>query len=347
MTPSKFNQAILKWFAEHGRTDLPWQKAINPYRVWISEIMLQQTQVSTVIPYYERFLASFPSVKPLAAASEDQVLSHWSGLGYYARARNLHKTAKQIQQQYQGDFPNSVEKLSALPGIGRSTAGAIISIAMNGRAPILDGNVKRVLSRFHAVEGWAGQSAVAAKLWQYAEDYTPKSNVAAYTQAIMDLGATVCTRTKPQCHQCPLSRNCAAHLSDQVTAFPQRKLKFNIPTKQSYCLILKNQNGEVLLEKRPPSGIWGGLWSLPEDRDKNTLYERWQQRLGCEINNPSECDKLRHTFSHFHLELQPIQAQIQYQSTQIQDSDRWRWYQAEELKKIGLAAPIKKLLERG
>lgn len=345
MAPSQFSQDILKWFSQHGRKDLPWQKGINPYRVWVSEIMLQQTQVTTVIPYFERFLTSFPTTQSLALATEDKVLSHWSGLGYYARARNLHKTAKQIQQRFQGNFPDSVEELSALPGIGRSTAGAIISIAMGGRAPILDGNVKRVLSRFHAIEGWAGQAAVAAELWQYAEAYTPKKNVAEYTQAIMDLGATVCTRAHPKCHHCPLQKHCVAYLNDRTTDFPERKPRRGIPTKQAYFLILKNQNGEILLEKRPPLGIWGGLWSLPQHENKEILYKHWEKKLGSSIHHTREASKVRHTFSHFHLELYPIQAQTHSIARSIQADDCWFWYQQKDLKKIGLAAPIKKLIQ--
>ena len=257
MEPQQFASIVLQWYDQFGRHNLPWQLKPTPYRVWISEIMLQQTQVTTVIPYYQKFLKSFPSLKSLAIAHEDNVLSHWSGLGYYARARNLHKTAKIIVEKYQGKFPQDIEEISSLPGIGRSTAGAILSFGMDTRAAILDANVKRVLSRFHAIEGLATQSTTIKELWRIAELYTPSARVNHYNQAMMDLGATICIRNKPSCHKCPLMQDCKAHALGREKDFPFKKIKKDKPLKKTRLLIIKNENNEILLEKRPPVGIWG------------------------------------------------------------------------------------------
>lgn len=345
MSTSTFSGSILEWFDRHGRKDLPWQRDINPYRVWVSEIMLQQTQVSTVIPYYEKFMASFPTVSALATAEEDRVLQHWAGLGYYARARNLHKTAQLVHREHQGNFPESVDELTQLPGIGRSTAGAIFCISMAGRAPILDGNVKRVLARYHAVEGWTGQTKVQQRLWQYAERYTPNTRIADYTQAIMDLGATLCTRSNPQCQACPLASTCEAYATDRVSEFPNAKPKKNIPTRHAYFILLKNDEGKILLEKRPPQGIWGGLWSLPQHEDKTEILQQLEQTLGGDIEETQTANSRRHTFSHFHLEMQPIHALINNRAQQINEPARWRWYDTEEIDDVGLAAPIKSILK--
>ncbi len=257
MTPTDFQQNILTWFDQHGRKDLPWQKDISPYRVWLSEIMLQQTQVTTVIPYFNAFIEKFPDINTLANAPLDEVLHLWSGLGYYARARNLHKTAQLIAEL--GYFPDSLEALNKLPGIGLSTAGAILSIAFNKSHPILDGNVKRVLTRFKAVSGWSGDSGVNKQLWAISAQLTPKQRVADYTQAIMDLGATLCTRNKPKCDACPIKSFCIAKLTDTVALFPAPKPTKFIPTKKLTLLLLRNIDHSILLEKRPPTGIWGGL----------------------------------------------------------------------------------------
>ena len=265
--------ALLAWFDQHGRKDLPWQTNRTPYRVWISEIMLQQTQVSTVIPFYERFMAQLPTVQDLAAAAEDTVLHLWTGLGYYARARNLHRCAKQVCALHSGVFPNALAGLEALPGIGRSTAGAILSLAMDARAPILDGNVKRVLARYHAVEGWPGQRAVSDTLWSHAEHLTPQKRVADYTQAIMDLGATLCMRSKPNCRACPLSRRCQALAEDRVQELPTKKKAPAKPIRQARFFVLRLPDNRVLLEQRQQSGLWGGLWNCllytsPSPRDQ-------------------------------------------------------------------------------
>lgn len=338
---SNFALRLLQWFDLHGRHDLPWQQDITPYRVWVSEIMLQQTQVSTVIPYYQAFMHSFPSVHALANASEDDVLHHWSGLGYYARARNLHKAAKMVVENG-GEFPIGVEVLVELPGIGRSTAGAIASIAQNQYAAILDGNVKRVLARHQAIEGWAGQAKVADKLWLIAEAETPKKRTADYTQAIMDLGATLCTRSKPLCNFCPVSEDCLALATNSIADYPGKKPKKVMPVKQTQMLILQNKQGDVLLKKRPASGIWGGLWSLPELEGS---VEDWVQQQFQQTAPSHSWPVMRHTFSHYHLDIQPIAVQLSKESPQIMEGGQQLWYNSAHPEQIGLAAPVKKLID--
>ena len=343
---NSFGQKVLHWFDQHGRKHLPWQQDITPYRVWISEIMLQQTQVATVIPYFEKFMSSFPDVQALANASEDEVLHHWSGLGYYSRARNLHKAAKMVVDKFAGEFPRSVEQLIELPGIGRSTAGAIASISMEIRAPILDGNVKRVLARYRAIPGWPGQIAVANQLWDIAEEYTPHERVADYTQVMMDLGAMICTRTKPSCPLCPLSEDCLAHAAGDETRFPESKPKKNKPERSVRMLMVVNQYGEVLLEKRPPSGIWGGLWGLPEIATDDDLTESSHTKTGFELDDFEEWQPFRHTFSHYHLDITPIKTFTSGDSDQVRDGDRWHWFQPDQPTELGLAAPVTKLLKK-
>ena len=340
-----FQTAVLAWFDQNGRKDLPWQKNINPYRVWVSEIMLQQTQVSTVIPYFERFMGSFPTVRALAEADEDTVLQHWTGLGYYARARNLHKAAKQIWKNNQGEFPRSVEKLTELPGIGQSTAGAIAAISMGIRAPILDGNVKRVLARYHRIGGWPGQAATLSKLWSAAEHYTPQNRVADYTQAMMDLGATVCTRSRPDCRACPLNRTCEGLAEGDALEYPGRKPKKQIPTKTTCMLLIESPGGELLMEKRPPSGIWGGLWSFIEQPEVPDTSELATNHL-FEVDSLATWDTLKHTFSHYHLLITPVHVRLKQQPQQVLESDRQIWYNPRESADFGLAAPVKKLLEQ-
>ena len=342
---NSFNHQVLAWFDQHGRKDLPWQKNITPYRVWISEIMLQQTQVATVIPYFNRFMDSFPTVHELAKASEDDVLHHWSGLGYYSRARNLHKAALQVVEDHSGEFPRFVEKLTELPGIGLSTAGAIASISMGIRAPILDGNVKRVLARYKAVEGWPGQSAVTKKLWAIAEAFTPQQRGADYTQAMMDLGAMICTRTKPACSSCPLESSCLAYGMGEETRFPGSKPKKEKPERAVRMLMVINQHGEVLLEKRPPTGIWGGLWGFPEIQIDEDLRSEAHISTGLELLNLEEWGKFRHTFSHYHLDITPVKA-FAHSRNYVADGDRWYWFQPDNPAQLGLAAPVTKLLKK-
>ncbi len=335
-----FSQRVLRWFDQHGRHDLPWQKDITPYRVWVSEIMLQQTQVATVIPYFERFLRSFPTVIDLAGADEDTVLHHWTGLGYYARARNLHAAAKTVVAEHGGEFPRSVEQLMTLKGIGRSTAGAIAAISMGLPASILDGNVKRVLARHRAIEGWPEQTAVRNKLWAIAEQLTPHRRTADYTQAMMDLGATLCVRSKPRCDECPLQSDCEAHALGLVKEIPGKKPKKAIPVKQTVFLIVEDGAGSVLLEKRPASGIWGSLYSFPESDTNHQLPASAPVMLSATTD---ALPVLRHTFSHFHLDITPLRLHGSKLAT-TQESERWLWYPLDGSLKVGLAAPVDKLL---
>ncbi|WP_286240860.1 A/G-specific adenine glycosylase [Neptuniibacter halophilus] len=345
MQPEQFSTAVLDWFDQHGRHDLPWQENKTAYHTWISEIMLQQTQVTTVIPYYQRFIERFPSVEALAAAEQDEVLHLWTGLGYYARARNLHKTAQIVTHNHQGQFPLSVEELSELPGIGRSTAGAVLSISSGRWAPILDGNVKRVLARFYALEGWPGTTANQKRLWQYAEQNTPRQRVGDYTQAMMDLGATLCTRSKPSCLLCPLQPHCEAFKQGKTDQLPAPKPKKTQPVKQTYMLLLQQDQGkEVLLYQRPPTGLWGGLWSLPQVSDlRDTLSE-----TGLELDQASiqVLEPLRHTFSHFHLDITPVRARVNTPTDSVMEGKPLLWYNIEQPENVGLAAPVKKLLQQ-
>lgn len=330
-----FANKVLAWFDKYGRHDLPWQQDPNPYRVWVSEIMLQQTQVATVIPYYERFMTRFPSVHDLARAELDEVLHLWTGLGYYARARNLHKTAVLVSNEYGGEFPAGVEPLSELPGIGQSTAGAIAALGMQIRAPILDGNVKRVLTRFMAIPGWPEQSATKKLLWEIAEQLTPTKRVADYTQAMMDLGATVCTRRRPACQECPLQTDCQAHAQDLTAEIPGKKPRKTLPVRSTAMHIVPSTDNAILLEKRPPQGIWGSLYSLPEAVPATIKLDQKQ----CQT-----LKAIRHTFSHFHLDIEPILYKAVKPPRQIADSNRWLWYPLDHSLQVGLAAPIKKLL---
>lgn len=341
MTHADFQRLVLRWFDSHGRKTLPWQQDITPYRVWVSEIMLQQTQVTTVKPYYEKFMAAFPDVASLAATSLDEVLALWSGLGYYARARNLHKAAQMIQMRQH--FPDNLDGLMALPGIGRSTAGAILSIAFRQRAPILDGNVKRVLTRYQAIDGWPGAKDVESQLWSLSEQLTPHERVADYTQAMMDLGATVCTRSQPRCANCPLNHACSAYLSGTVKHYPKSRLAKALPVKQCVMLLIRDASGSILLEKKPPAGVWGGLWSLPECASEDEV-SAWCLGRNLYVIKREAGFTIRHTFSHFHLDFTPIFIEAQSEEAEIADNTRFSWHSSEQLVQLGLPAPIKKLL---
>lgn len=343
MTPENFQKQLLDWFDLHGRKDLPWQQSITPYRVWLSETMLQQTQVATVIGYFNAFTAKFPDIESLAQAPEDEVLALWSGLGYYARARNLHKTARIIAEQ--GYFPHSLEALINLPGIGRSTAGAILSIGFNNSHPILDGNVKRVLARFMAISGWPGNSLVEKKLWTISSTFTPIVRVADYTQAIMDLGATVCTRSKPTCSECPLSSGCIAQRTQSVASFPSPKPAKTLPVKDIVFLLLQDKLGQIWLEKRPPTGIWGGLWSAPEFVSVEDALH-WCSSRQLPIVNHHALDEKRHTFSHYHLDFTALVVQTDNPSNFVMEANQGLWYKAEQFSDLGLAAPIRVLLDQ-
>ncbi len=344
MSETPFAAAVLAWYDQHGRKHLPWQQSITPYRVWVSEIMLQQTQVSTVLDYFPRFIAAFPRVQELAAASEDEVLHLWTGLGYYSRARNLHKTAQQVVNVHGGEFPRSVEQLSELPGIGRSTAGAIASLSMGLRAAILDGNVKRVLARYLALPGYPGETAVARQLWAAAEEFTPQARGNHYTQAMMDLGATLCTRSKPNCPACPLRSGCKAHLLGRETDFPNPKPRKALPQRRTLMPLLSNRDDAILLYRRPSTGLWGGLWSLPELDSLDALPALAQQHQ-LALGAQHALADLSHTFSHFQLAIEPWLIRVEQQPSSVAEGD-WLWYNLATPPRLGLAAPVKKLLQR-
>ena len=341
---TSFAERVLHWFDQHGRKDLPWQRAIDPYRVWVSEIMLQQTQVKTVIPYFERFMQAMPTVQSLAAATQDEVLHHWAGLGYYARGRNLHSAAKTICDELGGQFPDSVEGLCELPGIGRSTAGAIVSIAYGQRAVILDGNVKRVLARYRAVAGWPGRSAVHKQLWQIADQYTPVQHCADYSQAMMDLGATLCTRSAPACQRCPLASDCAALAAGQQSSFPGKKPRKVLPVKSTAFVMVSASNGDVWLEKRPGSGIWGGLWCFPELPDPAAAPDWCLDRWGVDPESIEIWPEFRHTFSHFHLDIKPVRVTLSTSPGTVMEAPDRLWYNMRQPTAVGFAAPVASLL---
>jgi A/G-specific adenine glycosylase len=341
---SDFATRVLAWFDRHGRKHLPWQRQPSPYRVWVSEIMLQQTQVTTVIPYFERFMARFPTLDALAEASIDDVLHHWSGLGYYARARNLHRAARQVVAEHGGALPEEIDALQALPGIGRSTAGAILSLAAGQRQVILDGNVKRVLARHAAIVGWPGHSAVSRQLWSLAENRTPQSRVAAYNQAMMDLGATLCTRSRPSCGDCPVAGDCAARLGGDPTAYPERRPKREVPRRAVQMLLPRLADGRVLLERRPPSGVWGGLWGLPELALDDDALAWCRETIGAEAMGTRRLDTREHVFSHFRLAIHPVVIELNDPAPRVLEGANSLWYNPSRPDSVGLAAPVERLI---
>ncbi len=342
-----FSQQVIRWYHQQGRKHFPWQQDKTPYRVWISEIMLQQTQVATVIPYYQRFMASFPTIDDLANADEDTVLHHWTGLGYYARARNLHKAAKIMLADFDGQFPLDIEQVIALPGIGRSTAGAILSLSLKQHHPILDGNVKRVLARSYLVEGYNGLTKFDKALWHISEKLTPSTDTDYFNQAMMDLGATVCTRSKPSCGLCPVDQGCLAKAGDQQMNFPQKKPKKTIPIKKTIMVIPRikdNQQNQVLMEKRPPTGIWGGLWCFHEVNEL-TEIDNLLVTLSLKALSSQTLIEFRHTFSHFHLDITPVIVDCQQATpTKINEPDQQKWYDLSQELSVGLAASTQKLI---
>jgi A/G-specific adenine glycosylase len=340
-----FSARLIAWHEAHGRKDLPWQQQVSAYRVWVSEIMLQQTQVSTVVPYFERFMQRFPSIQALAEASLDEVLQTWSGMGYYARARNLHKAARLIQRQHQGCFPQALDQAQALPGIGRSTAGAILALVYHQPHPILDGNVKRVLTRHRLIQGWPGQAKVAARLWQIAQALMPAQSAATYTQAIMDLGALICTRRRPACGECPVRADCKASRAGLQEQLPAPKPRRPLPVRQITMLIASNPQGEILLQRRPPMGLWGGLLSFPEFEATAEAQQWCALKFGTQDAEFLSWTPLTHQFSHFRLHIHPLRIVIENPSKGVMEADGEVWYNVHSLQG-GLAAPVKKLIQR-
>jgi A/G-specific adenine glycosylase len=336
-----FAKQVVDWYQLHGRKTLPWQINKTPYKVWVSEIMLQQTQVVTVIPYFQRFLKSFPTLEALANADEDHVLHHWTGLGYYARARNLHKAAKLIVAEHNGQFPTDIDEVIALPGIGRSTAGAILSLSLGQHHAILDGNVKRVLARFFLVAGWYGNKKVENQLWQLVEQVTPKNNITQFNQAMMDLGASLCSRTKFDCGPCPLVDQCDAHKLKRVKEFPNSKPKKKNPTKQCVMAILKNNN-HVLMEKRPASGIWGGLYGFFEF-DSEDAMDIWLAKQGVS-GKKTQLATFQHVFSHFNLIITPIVVTVSQLPLSVGERDMIS-FDLLTPQAVGLATPTKKMIK--
>ena len=341
-TVSDFSSRLIAWQKIHGRHDLPWQNTQDPYAIWVSEIMLQQTQVAAVIVYYARFMARFPNIATLAQASQEEVLQHWSGLGYYSRARNLHNAAQTIMDEFDGQFPEDFEKIQTLSGIGRSTAAAIASFAFQQNQTILDGNVKRVLARHFLIEGWTGSPKIEKALWALAETLVPDQEMIAYTQGLMDLGATICTRSKPKCELCPLNVHCMALAKNQTKALPTPKPRKAIPQKQTTMLLLLNGN-EVMLEKRPPNGIWGGLWSLPEISMQEIPSEVAMQRFGLEVESDEPLPSILHTFTHFKLEILPQPLQVIHRSLQAIRPNTI-WLNIEDAIGAALPTPVRNIL---
>jgi len=341
---AQFAPALLRWYERDGRKDLPWQVDRTPYRVWVSEIMLQQTQVGTVVGYYQRFMDQFPDVRRLAAARLDAVLHLWSGLGYYARARNLHRAARVIVERHGGEFPTTIDEVMALPGIGRSTAGAILALSRGERHPILDGNVKRVLARYFAVGGFPGESGVERRLWELAETCTPSTQVDAYTQGIMDLGATICTRSNPACLLCPVNAGCEARARNEQHLYPAPRPRKARPQRQAW-LVLARRGAKVLLERRPPTGIWGGLWGLPEFPTRAHALLWCDEHLSS-ASNAHAGEPLRHAFSHFDYEMKPLVVTCAGKAAALRDDDRYRWYDLADPAQVGVPKPIATLIKR-
>jgi A/G-specific adenine glycosylase len=336
-------EPLIRWHARHGRHDLPWQRERSAYRVWVSEIMLQQTQVSTVIGYYERFLQRFPDVATLAGAPLDEVLHLWSGLGYYSRARNLQRAAQRVLAEHGGSLPDERDALARLPGIGRSTAAAIIALAHGRREPILDGNVKRVLARYFGIDGVPDKRETQQELWRRAEQCTPEAEVGLYTQAIMDFGATLCRRRRPLCSQCPLSRQCVARRSGRVDELPTARTVSRRPSRGIIMLLARRKDGQILLQRRPEQGVWGGLWTLPEFADQQAARRFCRTKLQRARLESEPLPRMRHAFTHFELEITPLRASCSGIRA-VMEGPQMLWYNPREPARIGLPAPIAALL---
>ena len=341
---ARYAPALLEWFDVSGRHDLPWQHPRTPYRVWLSEIMLQQTQVRVVIPYFERFVAALPDLRALAAASEDEVMALWSGLGYYARARNLHAAAKRCVELHDGELPRDIDLLIALPGIGRSTAGAILSQAWGDPHAILDGNVKRVLARVFGIEGWPGTPANEKTLWAIAVSLLPAERLADYTQAQMDFGATLCTRHDPACILCPLQHDCVALRDGRVAELPTSKPGKPLPERKAVMLLIRDDEGRVLLQRRPPAGIWASLWSLPEAADHDSARAWFEHHIDGDYDDGSALDEIHHGFTHYRLLMHPLAWRDLALHARIHDNEALRWVARDALATLGIPAPIRTLL---
>jgi len=330
---------LIAWHERAGRHDLPWQTGRTPYRVWVSEVMLQQTQVAVVIPYFQRFMVRFPDVRALASSPVDEVLHYWSGLGYYARARNLQRAAQQIVERHGGEYPTDFGSVAALPGVGRSTAGAVLALSQDQSHPILDGNVRRVLSRLYAVAGRTGERDFDNELWRIAAEQTPMQCVARYTQAIMDLGATLCTRRKPRCGECPLAVDCAAHAAGNEHEYPAPKKPLNRRARETWMLFMQAADGSVHLVRRPQSGVWGGLWSPPEFVSRDAAERALERAV-----HVSEGEPLLHAFTHFDLTIHPLWARMPA-SAAVADAGAGLWYNAARPARVGLPQPVAELLK--
>ena len=345
IAPAHYAPALLAWFDVSGRHDLPWQHPRTPYRVWLSEIMLQQTQVRVVIPYFERFIAALPDLRALAAAPQDDVMALWSGLGYYARARNLHAAAKRCVELHDGELPRDIDALTALPGIGRSTAGAILSQAWGDPHAILDGNVKRVLSRVFGIEGWPGTPANEKRLWAIAGSLLPAGRLADYTQAQMDFGATLCTRHDPACVLCPLQNGCVALRDGRVGELPTPKPGKPLPERSAVMLLIRDNEGRVLLQRRPPTGIWASLWSLPEAADHGQAKAWFEHYMDGDYGHGVMLEPILHSFTHYRLSINPFAWRDVALQARIHDNDALRWVARETLVSLGIPAPVRSLLQ--
>lgn len=344
MIEEAFAARLLAWYDCCGRRDLPWKQPPSLYLVWVSEIMLQQTQVSRVIPYYQAFVRRFPDLASLALAGEDEVMQLWSGLGYYSRARNLHGAARLMMDRHQGRFPQNLAEVQALPGIGRSTAGAILSMALGRRHPILDGNVKRVLTRMFAIEGWPGQGDIERRLWELADRLTPQARVADYNQAIMDLGATLCRRSRPDCPRCPLEDLCQAHGQGNPQRYPSPKPASAKPTRGLCLLVILDEGDRLALVKRPPSGIWGGLWSLPECPQGVDIDGWCEEHLGLANLRLEKLGRRFHSFSHFRLDIEPLVGRGRPIANRVAEAGGLQWFEPRQLESKGFPAPIRRIL---
>jgi len=339
---SDFSARLIRWHQRHGRHDLPWQHTTDPYRVWLSEIMLQQTQVATVMPYYRRFLERLPRLADLAAAPLGEVMALWSGLGYYARARNLHAAARAVVGAHGGVFPRDPDLIAKLPGIGRSTANSIATFCFGARAPILDGNAKRVLCRAFGIDGHPGESAVEKRLWALAEDLMPSRRGAIYNQAQMDLGAMVCTRAKPRCDSCPLAEPCVARTTGRVADLPMRKPGRAMPQRRATLMVVLDGD-RVLLETRPPTGIWGGLLSLPELPPGADPREWVEHRFDCQADAVIPAPPVSHAFSHFRLQIVPLMLRVTPRPVAMEPG--WQWLALGATGSAALPSPVRRILD--